>query len=321
MIKLMITLCVAVLLAGCSGSAEISETRKLNMNEISSLQFLQGMHGAENIYLDTSSPSIYVTDLSGTIYLVEESKDGKLFISASIDFGELATGIIEGKDGFLYAGGSRYPEKDYLREKGGSVFRIDKELNRYEILYSAYRGINGLATDSNGHLYFTTGNLKFLSPKGAVYKMSYDPGQNTYGSPFKIIDRLGSANGLYYSEYYDALIITETFSGVSKIDLSSNTAAPLLNKSKMVEGFDDVTVDSKGRIWVAEPVGGFIKVLDPAEKKLTRFRIEGLGVASSCRIGFDAHGEEVIYISERQLKKNNDGRGLIAIPLSSFKAD
>lgn len=50
--KLMITLCAVVLLAGCSVSAEITETRKLNMNEISSLQFLHGMHGAENIYLD-----------------------------------------------------------------------------------------------------------------------------------------------------------------------------------------------------------------------------------------------------------------------------
>jgi sugar lactone lactonase YvrE len=279
------------------------------------------MHGAENIYLDTSSPSIYVTDLSGTIYLVNESGDGKLFISASIDFGELATGIIEGKDGFLYAGGSRYPEKDYLREEGGSVFRIDKELNRYEILYSAYRGINGLATDSDGHLYFTTGNLKFLSPEGALYKMSYDPAQNTYGKPVKVIDSLGSANGLYYSEYYDALIITETFSGISKIDLSSNTVVPLLNKSKMVEGFDDVTVDSKGRIWVAEPVGGFIKVFDPAGKKLTRFRIEGLGVASSCRIRMDKNHEEVIYICERQHKKNNDGRGLITISINQLFED
>jgi hypothetical protein len=302
----------------CSGTVEISETRKLTLNEVSSLRFLKGMQGAENIYLDKSSPSIYVTDLSGTLYLIDESVDGNLMISKTMNFGKLATGIIEGKDGFLYACGSKYHEKEYLSGKGGSVFKIDKELNNYETLYSGYKGINGIATDPEGHLYFTTGNLKILSPKGSLYKVPFDSLQNSYGKPIKIMDDLRSANGLYYSDFYHSLIMTETFSKVSFVNTTSNSIIPLLDKTRLVEGFDDVAVDSKGRIWVAEPVGGFIKAFDPLEKKLIRFHIEGIGVASSCRVRIDNNKEEFIYISERQVSKNNDGRGLIAIPINEL---
>lgn len=313
--RAIITFGIAILILGCSSTVEITQKRELSLNEISSIQFCKGMQGAENIYLDESSPSIYVTDLSGTVHLIGEAADGKLTITKSMNFGKLATGITEGKDGFLYVCGSKYHEKEYLTGKGGSIFKIDKDLNNYESLFSGYKGINGLATDPDGHLYFTCGNLKILSPRGSLYKVPFDSQLNTYGNPIKLIDDLGSANGLYYSDYYNSLIMTETFGKVSKVNTSSNTVITLLDKTKMVEGFDDVAVDSKGRIWVAEPVGGFIKVFDPSEKKLTRFHIEGVGVASSCRIRMENNKEEIIYISERQLKKNNDGRGLIAIPI------
>ena len=288
------------------------------MNDLNGAQFLKGMSGAENIYLDNSAHTIYVTDLRGTVYLVAGSARGELRIEDSIHVGELALGIVEGKDGYLYVGATRYAEKEYLTGKGGSLHRVSKDLKHSEVLFSGFPGINGLAADPGGNLYFTTGNLRFLKPEGRLYKVPFDSTRNCYDEPVVISDDLGSANGLYYSDYYAALILTETFGGVSMVYIPSHTRRTILDKTKMIEGFDDVTVDSEGRIWVAEPVGGCIKVFDPHEKKLTRFHIEGVGVGSSCRIGTNKNNEEVIYISERQHKKNNDGRGLIAIPINQL---
>jgi hypothetical protein len=50
---------------------------------------------------------------------------------------------------------------------------------------------------------------------------------------------------------------------------------------------------------------------------LHRFHFGELGVASSCRIRFE--GEvEYIYVTEREFKEEDDGRGIFFVPINEL---
>lgn len=312
MLKIIFSVIAAITLSSCSSShVAVKETKSFNMDDIESMQFVQGMKGAENIYLPGDSTKAYITDLAGHIYLLDKDVRGKLEIKKSLSIGKLALGITEGKDGNLYVNASSYGKQGWLKH-GGEVFKVDTELTAFEKITGAYQGINGLTVDAKGSLYFTAGNLKFFSPKGEIYKIPYNTESGKYGKPLSFIDKLGSANGIFYSKHHNALLFTETFSKTSAVNLTTNKVQTLFGKTKMAEGFDDLCVDTKGRIWVTEPVRGFIKMLNPADRKLTRFHIHGLGLASSCQTRTEA-GKEYIYVTEREISRNNDGRGIVVL--------
>ena len=87
--------------------------------------------------------------------------------------GKCATGITQGKDGYLYVNASEYGEEGWLKY-GGAVYKVDKELKSYKEVTGLFKGINGLCTDDRGNLYFAIGDLEFFFPDGAIYKMSYN---------------------------------------------------------------------------------------------------------------------------------------------------
>lgn len=311
-----LTVITFMIISGCSGLVKTTAVKKLSLKPGGPIQFLTGMHGAENIYIDIKNSSIYVTDLKGFIYKVKESGNGMMSIEKKLKAGQTATGIVEGADGFLYVCASPGDGEDWLLGNGGSIYRINKELTSIELLYGGFRGINGLAVDTSGSLYFTTGNLNIMNPAGAVYKIPFNSTEKQYENPIALFTNMKSPNGIFYSEYYSSLVITETFSGVSILDTTSNVSIPVFDKTRLVEGFDDLATDSAGRFWVAEPVGGFIKMFDPKTGTVVRYQLEGIGAGSSCRVGFNALNQETLYITEREINKNHDGRGLLAIPIT-----
>lgn len=286
------------------------------MKDYKSLQFIQGMKGAENIFLVPDFSRIYVTDLSGVVYLLDENDKGLISIIQSLKIGNFATGVVQGQDGFLYVNGSEHGMAGWL-EHGGEVYQVDKELKAYKKITGKFKGINGLSIDAVGNLYFTTGDLEFFFPDGALYKMAYNQELKQYDAPELFIDKLGSANGIFYSEFYNSLVLTETFKKVSSINLKTRESELIFGKSKMIEGFDDLCVDSSGRIWAAEPIGGFLKMYDPKNQKLIRFHIKGLGLASSCRIR-EKNNKAFIFITEREVDQKNDGRGLIVLSIKEL---
>lgn len=306
-----------LLLPACSSHlVQERESRHLHWGDLESVQFVQGMKGAENIYLPEGSSRVYVSDLGGNLHLLDENEQGELEIRRSLKMGERVFGIAQGRDGYLYVNASDYDEDGWL-QRGGEVHRVDQDLQSVSEVTGAYGGINGLTSTPTGDLYFATGNMKMFSPMGAIFVMRFDPSLQEYGEPELLVDNLGSANGLYYSNYYDTVFFSETFNKVATLDPQTHAITEWFGKTKIVEGFDDVCVDSKGRIWVAEPVAGFLKVYERDRLKLTRIQIDGLGVASSCRVRY-RQGEETLFISERQIGDKDDGRGLVVIPISQL---
>lgn len=315
--KVIFSLIVAMFLSGCSSKfVQIKETKVSNLRDYKSAQFIQGMKGAENIYLVPKSSKVYVTDLSGTIYLLDENDDGRMKIKKSLNIGKFANGIVQGKDGYLYVNASEHDMDGWL-EYGGEVYRVDTELKSYVKITDKFKGINGLSIDHKGDLYFAIGDLEFFSPNGAIFKMAYNEKLKQYSKPELFLGKLGSANGMFYSKTHNSIFFTETFSKVSMVNLQTKKVSEVFGKTKIVEGFDDLCVDSKNRIWVAEPTGGFLKMYNPKNKKLIRFHIKELGLASSCRTRLKGE-EEFIYITEREIDKKNDGRGLIILSISEL---
>lgn len=305
--------------AGCaSHSVKMESAKRSSLSDHGDALLVGGMRGAENIYADQANRKIYVSDLSGTLYLLEGSNIKSLKITRKLVLGKSVWGIAEGLDGFLYVGVSQY-DVDDVAEKGGALYKVSKDLNSFEKISEEIAGINGIAIDKKGDLYMAAGNLSMLFSDGEVYKFSYDKDRKQFDKGRIFIDNLGSANGMFYSDFHQALILSETFSSVSKIDVENKSLQPIFETSRMVDGFDDLCVDRKGRFWVSEPVGGLIKVYDPASQQLTRFEISGMGVGSSCRI-IDEAGIEYILITEREVEEDNDGRGLFIISLESLES-
>lgn len=315
-----LSLICMTLLAGCSSDrVKQQENRQLNWNQLSPVSLIEGMRGAENIYMPADSSRIYVTDLSGMVYLLDDNEQGKLEVQASLKVGNTALGIAEGKDGYLYVNASEHDTDNWLT-LGGALYQVDKELRSAMRVSGDYPGINGLTRGPEGALYFATGNLRMFSPRGALYKLEFDAVQHQYSAPQPLLLDIGSANGMLYHEHSQELLFSETFSKVSSFDLATQSTSELFGKTRLVEGFDDLCVDSKGRIWVTEPVAGFLKMYERDSMKLTRIRVDGLGVASSCATAM-RWGEEHIFVTEREINNNDDGRGLAVIPIRLLLAN
>lgn len=140
--------------------------------------------------------------------------------------------------------------------------------------------------------------------------------------PVEYLSGLSSPNGLNVGIETGNIIFSETFKGISSLDLKSNEIKKVFGKSRIVEGFDDLCLDSQGNYWVADQPNGFIKMYKPGSDKVIYFRNKAFGIASSCRIRFD-EGEEMLYISEikrNRKSKDYDGRGIIVIPVRSLYA-
>ncbi len=315
--NIILTAVAALIFCGCSSTmVGVKETKESKLSDYRYMQFVKGMRGAENIYVDPDSSKLYVTDLSGIIYMLDDGKKGVLKIVKKLKIGDFATGIVSANDGYLYVNASKYGKEGWLKY-GGEIYKVARDLKSYEKISGQYPGINGMTITPEGDIFFAAGDLEFFSPDGEIYRMRYDAKTKSYAEPELFLDDLGSANGMLYSKADDTILFTETFSKLSKFDPKTKKISLVLDKTKIVEGFDDLCIDSFGRIWLAEPVGGFLKMYDPSSKKLTRFRIDGVGVASSCDTK-KVDGDELIYVTEREINSDNDGRGVIVLSIDEL---
>jgi sugar lactone lactonase YvrE len=303
-------------------SGVAAETVTVDIGELAGVSLVEVGRGCENLYLVPDSPRLYVTDLRGYVHLLDGLSREELGVAASRRLGrEFAFGIDRGPDGYLYVAA---PDGDWLRE-GGAIYRLDPELASCERITGNYPGLNGLAFDDRGHLYFAAGNLNPFNAKGAVYLLEAR-GEGRWAEPKVFLAERGSANGLYFDRRRRLLAFTETFRGVSAFRPRDYDVEAVVAKTKAVEGFDDLCRDREGNYWIADPGSAFVKRYDPTTKTLTRFVIEGCGQASSCRIRLEG-GEEILYVTELRRKGglwtaiagDNDGRGVFAIPLAELR--
>ena len=187
-----------------------------------------------------------------------------------------------------------------------------------------YPGLNGLALDGRGDVYFAVSNMSFINGKGAIYKMRRKVGGD-YREAEVFIPDLLCVDGMFYDAREGLIRFTETFSGVSTFRPGFLAVTHVLGKTGVFDFCDDLCTDASGRYWLADP-GGFLKCYDAEAGELTRYKVNGCGRPASCRIRLDG-GEEVIYVTELKrrggpaaaLSKKCDGRGVVVIPLKALR--
>lgn len=301
--------CVILVCISLSGCVYLKkEIVEINKAAIQSARIISGMKGAENIYLEENSSTFYATDCSGVVYKVENNT-----IINQMKIGSIALGISRGPDGYLYVLGSN---EEWLN---GQIFKIDKDLSNKKVLFGNYQGINGGIFDSKFNFYFASGKLNPFDSAGIIYKAVFDE-SGEMKKPEAYLTGLSSPNGLNMDFETGNIIFSETFKGIRSLDLKNKEISKIFGKSRIVEGFDDLCMDSNGNYWVADQPNGFIKMYRPGSDKVVYFRHKDFGIASSCRIRFDK-GEEMLYISEIKRSKKSreyEGRGIIIIPVKSL---
>lgn len=301
--------------------AKTVSEHQLDMTTMPGARFYDSMSACENVYPEPSTNKVYVTSLDGYIYLLDGERTDALSMIASLNTGGYALGIDRGSDGVLYAAICKYTSAKEWSAKGGGIARIDPGLKSFEMLSDEYPSINGLAFDNEGRGYFATSNFSFISPRGSIMRFSLNA-DGTLDKPEALTQNMGLANGLFYYPAHKKVYYSDTLESCGIIKSGKNGYGIIYRKAAFKEAFDDLCVDSAGRLWMTDPIRRTLKVYDPDNDRLVRFMITGFGQASSCRIR-NENGEEIIYITELAAPKRTkgkpfNGRGLLRVPLKSF---
>ncbi len=301
-------------------STEVKEHRvETGLQTLTGSVFVTGMKACENLYLEKHTRRVYVTDLTGHIHLIDGGNGPGMSIVKSRKIGTMVLGIDKGPDGYLYLGVGTHKGDEWMA-KGGSVYRIDRDLVTLVRVTGDYPSLNGLAFDAAGTCYFASSNFDFLKPKGHVYSMKVK-GTDAF-HPKVYLDDAGLANGIYCDHRTGMMYLSTTIMGIYTFAPGSKEMKPLYFKTRLFEAVDDLCTDRRGRIWMTDPGDGFLKMYDVPSKTIVRYKISGIGQTSSCRIR-DEHGAEIIYVTELKQTRNAmskvfDGRGLVIIPLESL---
>lgn len=314
------------------GKVESSRSISVSLDELPEARLISGMSGCENIYLDPDSQRVYVTSLAGAIHLLDVNEAGRLEVDRTLEVDGYALGIDRGPDGNLYVAIAEVVSDEVWKEVGGSVARVDPQLQRATILTSPFPAINGVAVDDAGRCYFATSNFNFFAPEGAIYVMN-----PAFAQPELLVDGLGLANGVCFDRLNGRLLVADTLQSVTAYDLSNRmNPSPtdgngrlagriVYRKTRFKEAFDDICVDGAGRIWMTDPIGATLKRYDPATDSLLSITVEGFGQSSSCRIRQE-DGIEILYVTELVAPEGSEdarsdgwsGRGVLRVPVSSL---
>jgi sugar lactone lactonase YvrE len=293
-------------------SKEISEIRvSVKLDSLEGARFITGMNGCENLFLEDSSRGIFVSCLDGQIHHLDDDSLGNLVIIKSLKAGNVVTGLSEDKEGNLVAAVCNNSLKEW-KTKGGSLYRISKDMTSIERISEDFPSMNGICNDSAGNLYFTSSNFNIFRPEGTIYRMLFK-GDGLFQSPEPFIRDVELANGLYYDHFQDKLFFSNTLGGVYEFSPQENVLKEVYLKLRFMEACDDLCTDISGNVWMTDPGYSSIKMFNPGTNRLVRYTIDGIGQT----------GREMLYITE--LKKSHqptsgifDGRGVFMVPAKSL---
>ena len=257
------------------------------LEELDGAIFVQGMNACENLHVDSESMRVYVSDLAGSIHLLDGESRERLKIVKSLKIGQFGLGIDKGPDGSLYVGVSQYDTQGWS-EQGGAIYRVAPELNQ---------------------------------PEGNVYMMQIAP-DSSYSEPEIFLQDVGLANGLHYNAQENRMYLSDTLEMVSTFIPGEQRLETIYRKTKYLEATDDICTDHQGNLWMSDPFESTLKNYNPKTKQLVRYDIEGIGQTSACGIR-EEDGEEVIYVTEINRKRAPlsdiyDGRGVLIVPVNSL---
>jgi sugar lactone lactonase YvrE len=225
-------------------------------------------------------------------------------------------GITKTNGGDILAAVSNYT-LEIWKSKGAALNMMKSDFSTVRAITADYPSMNGICTDNQGNLYFTSGNFNFLNPSGAVYVMKRNA-DGTFLQPEICIPDAGMANGLYFDRRQELIFFSNTMGGVYSFSPGDSVLQEVYLKLRFMEACDDLCTDIAGNVWMTDPGNSTVKMFNPGTGVLARFTIEGIGQTSSCRIRSE-NGREMLYISElkkeqKPMSKVHDGRGILLVP-------
>jgi hypothetical protein len=295
-----------------------SVTVEKSLEDLVTARFLEGFEGCENLWVDTASMKILLTDLSGHLYELNGMDRSSLQVTRKLKIADLATGVTFG-DSTIYVAACK-GNTDYWKSTGGHLYRVDMNLTLATEIAGPFPGINGIYYREGGMVYLTSSNFNPFSPEGRV--LAIDPARQDWHQTF--IEEAGLANGLYFDKVSKKMLLSNTVEGIFEVDETNRTLHPLYYKTAFMEFTDDICTDRQGNLWMTDPGNSTIKVLMAEDSLLVRFKVTGIGQTSSCRIRQEADGE-VLYVTELKRKQApvselHDGRGLLSVRLDELYA-
>lgn len=275
--------------------------------------YVSGMKGVENLAFDGKG-LLFVTGLDGTLYRVEPTKDpfqGR--IADSIKLGSMCLGIAVAKDGSLYVAAENEKEKR-------RIFRVSRDFSEITPVSPFISGLNGMAADRAGNLYFAASSENPIEPAGRILKAVMGKDESFQNSEV-FLDGLGLVNGLAFSPDESVLYFTETLSGVFALNMATRKREQIWKPAGWLPVVDDLAVAPDGTVWVCYNSKEALLPLRNRKPEGLLHAVPGMGAPSSCRFG-EGPGfrHDCLYVTEFGLKGRSftkNGRGIWMFPVSA----
>jgi len=159
----------------------------------------------------------------------------------------------------------------------GLIWQVDVATESTAVIYHHPYGVNSIAEDSRGTLWFTQSAentaeqgmaalwtaIDVSMPTGAVYRLARE-GEGYSSQAVKVLDGLYFANGLAFDNGESYLYVAETMMDRIlryRFDVASGTLSDR-EVHHLVLTPDNLAVDAANNLWIASPLGNAVFVLD-----------------------------------------------------------
>lgn len=323
------------------------------VDESAAIWLYTNSHGVENVVPVPGANTVYASDLSGFVTRFDGSDRAHLALTATQKVGDYALGLALDSERRLFVAASEGGESGWA-EGRTSIYildtNLDSSLAELGSIAVALPCLNGIALDARGGLWLASSNFNFAFPEGGVFFLGAemirdvldgkDDGNSDVNAEMVAVMTGGLLNGLVSApdgsvlaadtlcsifrlsgaDADRAIAGSRAIAGEQAVETRPNSPLEVYRKASFVEAFDDLCVDSRGRIWSANPLTeGCIAVYDPGTRERRRVELPGFGFASSCRIRVEG-SREILYVSELRAPGSSgfDGRGVLCFPIDAL---
>jgi streptogramin lyase len=307
---------LALAFISCASGVKISGTAASTPAPPWHEPYVEGMYGAENIAFDGEG-SMFVTGLDGRIFrVIPGDNDYRGKIAAEKKIGKLLIGIAVGPQKEIYVG----VEND---DETRNIYKTDRDFSSLKKLTGHIDGLNGFTLSSKGRLYFATSNTSLFLPKGGILYADIASEEN-FKKPVTLLDDAAMVNGLALSNDESILYFTETTGALKSFTLATGKTKKLYEPSGFFQIIDDLTVDSRGRVWICQNAEQALFLYEEGAA-VRGFTAGKLKAPSSCAFGSGkGFRSDFLYVTEFGLKGRSltmNGRGVWAVPVYELTSE
>jgi hypothetical protein len=280
--------------------------RTVSFDKLASCIHLQCDGPCENLLLDTTSLTLFVSSMSGHLFSFNGARREDL-AKNQLDLGKIAKGYCSGiaRDvrGNVYVG---VTNSCCIVTKSWIV-KFDlpaRKRDTLTTLKNPFTMINGISYDGVSGLYFCCEPYLWA---GGVYRLKLV-------APYQVdtvVRRTWLANGISASNTDSLVYFTKTTRGLfcfGRANPGAIVKPRRLLKGSLCNSFDDFCIDKSGRFWIADPERSRIRVADVHNGTIIHIKFRNFGYPTSCRTRIE-DGREYLYVTGA---KKSNGFGVVS---------